>query len=275
MLTVLTAKNITGMPEQVPRAGIVPAKGHRVLRFLISLSYEKNPAHMIDLPGKAIHDFHFTERRKKLFVHDEFGPKVEMPVSYYFRNFRKMPELERVAIEECSGKVLDIGAAAGSHALDLSKKGLDVTALEISPLACEVMKDRGVANVICEDFFTFEGQKFDTLLLLMNGIGISSTLEGFREFLKKASTLLNNDGKIVFDSCDIAYMYEDVLQPYDKYYGEINTRYEFDQQLTDWFGWLYLDAETMMVIAAEEGFHAEVIFEDENDQYLAVLTKNA
>ena len=70
-------------------------------------------------------------------------------------------------------------------------------------------------------------------------------------------------------------MYEDVLQPYNKYYGEINTRYEFDQQLTDWFGWLYLDPETMMVIAAEEGFHAEVIFEDENDQYLAVLTKNA
>ena len=249
--------------------------GRKSTIILISLSYEKNPAHMIDLPGKAIHDFHFTERRKKLFVHDEFGPKVEMPVSYYFRNFRKMPELERVAIEECSGKVLDIGAAAGSHALYLSKKGLDVTALEISPLACEVMMDRGVANGICEDFFTFEGQKFDTLLLLMNGIGISSTLDGFREFLKKASTLLNNDGKIVFDSCDIAYMYEDGAMPDSHYYGEIKTRYEFDRQLTDWFHWLYLDSETMTRIAGESGFRAEVIFEDENDQYLAVLTKNA
>ena len=230
---------------------------------------------MTDLPGKAIHDFHFTDRRKKLFVHDEFGPKVEMPVSYYFRNFKKMPELERVAIENCRGKILDIGAAAGSHALELKRRDFDVTVLEISPLASEVMEDRGLPNVICKDFFVFEGQKFDTLLLLMNGIGISSTLTGFSDFLKKACSLMNPEGQIVFDSCDIAYMYEDVLQPYNKYYGEINTRYEFDQQLTDWFGWLYLDPETMMVIAAEEGFHAEVIFEDENDQYLAVLTKNA
>ena len=228
---------------------------------------------MTDLPGKAIHDFHFTDRRKKLFVHDEFGPKVEMPVSYYFRNFKKMPELERVAIENCRGKILDIGAAAGSHALELKRRGYNVTALEISPLACEVMEDRGVPNVICDDLFIFEGQKYDTLLLLMNGIGISSTLTGFSDFLKKADSLLNPGGQIIFDSCDIAYMYEDGAMPDSHYYGEIKTRYEFDRQLTDWFHWLYLDSETMTRIAGESGFRAEIIFEDENDQYLSVLTK--
>ena len=184
-----------------------------------------------------------------------------------------MPELERVAIENCRGKILDIGAAAGSHALELKRRDFDVTALEISPLACEVMEDRGVPNVICKDFFVFEGQKFDTLLLLMNGIGISSTLTGFGDFLKKASPLLNPDGQIIFDSCDIAYMYEDGAMPDSRYYGEINTRYEFDRELTEWFRWLYLDSETMTRIAAESGFKAEIIFEDENDQYLAVLTR--
>ena len=228
---------------------------------------------MTDLPGKAIHDFHFTDRRKKLFVHDEFGPKVEMPVSYYFRNFKKMPELERVAIENCRGKILDIGAAAGSHALELKRRDFDVTVLEISPLASEVMEDRGLPNVICKDFFVFEGQKFDTLLLLMNGIGISSTLAGFRDFLKKADTLLNPEGQIIFDSCDIAYMYEDVPMPGSHYYGEIKTRYEFNRELTEWFRWLYLDSETMTQIAGESGYRSEIIFEDENDQYLAVLRK--
>ena len=228
---------------------------------------------MIDLPGKAIHDFHFTERRKKLYVHDEFGPKVEMPVSYYFRSFKKMPVLERLAIEKCSGTVLDIGAAAGSHAAELSRRGVEVAALEISPLACEVMKDRGVPNVICEDFFAFEGQKFDTLLLLMNGIGISSTLKGFAEFLKKASILLNPGGQIIFDSCDIGYMYEGSEKPATQYYGEVRCRYEFAKELTEWFQWLYLDKVTMQKLAAENGFRSELLFEDENDQYLAVLTQ--
>lgn len=229
---------------------------------------------MQDLPGKAIYDFHFTTARKKLFVHDQFGPKVEMPVSYYFRKLKKMPELEQTAIGECYGKVLDIGAAAGSHALEIQKNGLEVFAIEISPSACEVMKARGVKNIICEDFFQFSGHTFDTLLLLMNGIGISSTLDGFRKFLKKAVTLLNQGGQIVCDSCDISYMYVDTEMPASHYYGEAKCRYEYNKQLTDWFEWLYLDKMTMQQIASECGFHSEIIFEDENNQYLAVLTKN-
>ncbi|OWK73850.1 SAM-dependent methyltransferase [Flavobacteriaceae bacterium JJC] len=229
---------------------------------------------MQDLPGKAIYDFHFTTARKKLFVHDQFGPKVEMPVSYYFRSLKKMPELEQKAITRCRGKVLDIGAAAGSHTLEIQKKGLDVSAIEISPSACEVMKARGVQHIFCEDFFEFHGPKFDTLLLLMNGIGISSTLDGFRKFLKKAETLLNEGGQIIFDSCDISYMYEDTEMPAHHYYGEAKCRYEYSGQLTDWFEWLYLDKITMQKIAAELDFHSEIIFEDEHSQYLAVLTKS-
>lgn len=228
---------------------------------------------MQDLPGKAIHDFHFTTLRKKLFVHDQFGPKVQMPVSYYFRKLKQMPEMEQIAIEKCFGKVLDIGAAAGSHSLEIQKKGIEVSALEISPKACEVMKARGINRVLCEDFFEFSGEKFDTLLLLMNGIGISSTIEGFRKFLKKAENLLNEVGQIVFDSCDVDYMYEDLEMPVDRYYGETKFRYEYDKQFTDWFPWLYIDQFTMQKIAVECGYHSEIIFEDENNQYLAVLTK--
>ncbi len=227
---------------------------------------------MTDLPGKAIYDFHFRKKRKKLFVHDMFGPKVEMPVSYYFRTLKKMPELEQKAIEFCKGKILDIGAAAGSHAIELQKKGLDVTAVEISPAACDVMKDRGIVNVVCKDFFKYEDEKYDTLLLLMNGIGLSSTLSGFKNFLKKAETLLNSNGQIIFDSSDIAYMYEEIEMP-SHYYGEVNCRYEYDKQLTDWFQWLYIDENTMLSIAEEEKWHCEIVFQDENDQYLALLSK--
>lgn len=227
---------------------------------------------MSDLPGKAIHDYHFSNMSSKLYVHDTFGPKTEMPVSYYFRSLIKMPELEQQAIAHCFGKILDIGAAAGSHALQLIRNGREVVALDISPNSCEVMRDRGLQDVVCEDFFKYEGQKFDTLLLLMNGIGLCASLSGFRNFLNKAKTLLHAGGKIVFDSCDIAYMYEEIQMPEDHYYGEAKVRYEYNKEFTQWFQWLYIDSETMLNIASEEGWNSRILFEDNNNQYLAELT---
>ncbi|WP_234110692.1 MULTISPECIES: class I SAM-dependent methyltransferase [Chryseobacterium] len=227
---------------------------------------------MTDLPGKAIHDFHFLKSKHKLFVRDTFGPKVEMPISYYFRKLESMPELERRALELCRGKVLDIGAAAGSHALELQKNGLDVTALEISPSACEVMKDRGLQKIVCEDFFKFKVEKYDTLLLMMNGIGLSSTLDGFVEFLEKAEELLTENGQIIFDSCDVSYMYEHLQKP-DQYFGQVQCRYEYQDVFTDWFHWLYLDRKTMRNLSNKAGWNVKIDLEDRSDQYLAVLTK--
>lgn len=90
--------------------------------------------------------------------------------------------------------------------------------------------------------------------------------------MEKAEDLLHLHGQLIFDSCDISYMYEVAEKP-DYYYGQVKCRYEYDQLLTDWFEWLYLDKKTMTQIATECGWNAEVVFEDENDQYLAVLTK--
>ena len=227
---------------------------------------------MTDLPGKAIYDYHFLKSRKKLFVHDTFGPKVEMPVSYYFRSYKQMPELDKKALDLCRGKILDIGAAAGSHSLELQKKNKDCMALEISLLACEVMKDRGVQQVLCADFFRYDKEQFDTLLLLMNGIGICGSLHGFRKFLAHAKMLLKENGQIIFDSCNIAYMYEEEEFPQQQYYGEFTYHYEYDKAFTDAFQWLYLDSATLKQIAAEENWRVRIVQEDDRHQYLAVLT---
>lgn len=226
---------------------------------------------MTDLPGIAIKNFHEKTGRGKLFVQDTFGPKVEMPISVYFRSEKQLPLLEKVALELCQGKVLDIGAGAGSHALILQNRKLEVTALEISPTACEVMRNRGLENVVCEDVFRLNHEKFDTLLLLMNGIGLCGDLSGFRKFLRKADDLLSENGILIFDSSDISYMYEDDELPAENYYGEVTCRYEYQKQVTDWFKWLYLDQQTMQEIATEEGWISELVYEDENDQYLVKL----
>lgn len=222
---------------------------------------------MVDILGQAVDNYFRNAGRHKLWIHNKYGAKEEMPVATYFRDEDDMPDLEWAALERCNGKVLDIGAGAGSHALVLQQWNIEVTALEISPLAAKVMRQRGVKNVVEADIFTYNAEKYDTLLLLMNGIGLTGTLDNLRVFLQHAKTLLNPGGQLLFDSSDIAYLYEGNL-PADGYYGEIWYKYEYKKQTTDWFKWLYVDEATLIKIAAEEGWTAEVLFEDEFGQYL-------
>src|SRR3954465_15366899 len=113
------------------------------------------PAMSNDLLGAAIADYYFDTNPRKLWVYDTHGPRVEMDVSVYFRDWAKMPELEKIALQECGSTVLDVGAGAGSHALELQSREKDVMALDISPLNVEVMKARGIQKAIASDIFSF------------------------------------------------------------------------------------------------------------------------
>lgn len=225
---------------------------------------------MKDVLGTAINDFQNNLSPGKLWVHNKYGPKEEMPVHVYFRDMEEMPELEWVALHQCRGRILDIGAGAGSHALALQKMKFDITALDISPLSAAVMKARGVNNVINEDFFRLNTKikPYDTLLLLMNGIGLSGTLSGLRHFLKKARTLIRPEGQLLFDSSDIAYLYDEKPPTTPDYYGEVLYQYEYRHQRSDWFKWLFIDRQTLTSIATEEGWQIELLFEDPHDQFL-------
>ncbi|MES1161217.1 MAG: methyltransferase domain-containing protein [Bacteroidota bacterium] len=246
---------------------------------------------MKDVLGDALSAYFQKKFKGKLWVNNKYGPREEMPVDVYFRKAEDMPELEWVALQQCRGKVLDIGAGAGSHALVLQQMGLDITALDISPQAAAVMKSRGVKKILCQDFLTLEGTvrgpgdsglpdpalpdegsagptSFDTLLLLMNGIGLAGTLDGLRKFLAKARRLLLPGGQLIFDSSDIAYLYDGKIPDMPDYYGEILYQYEYQRQQSDWFKWLFIDRKTLREIALSEGWHTELLFGDEWDQYL-------
>lgn len=227
----------------------------------------------MDILGQAISDFYKKEKKYPLWIYDSFGEKTKMDVGIYFRTFDKMPEIEQKALQLCLGKTLDIGAGAGSHALYLQSKEVDVTALDISELCMQTARDRGVQQTIVTDFFDLQTkQKFDTLLLLMNGIGICEDIYGFPIFLDRAKNLLNPNGQIIFDSSDIAYMYDLDDEITTNYYGEFICAYGYKKQKTEWFSWLYLDFNSMKKIAKQLGWKVEKIYEDNHYHYLTRLT---
>lgn len=223
-----------------------------------------------DVYGEALYDYKEKgELTHPLLLHSSYGDIEEMPVEVFYREEDDIPELEYIALSLCDGKVLDVGAGTGVHALYLQEKGFDVTALEISEIACNIMRERGVQHVVNQDFFQLKDQTYDTLLFLMNGIGIAGTLEGFKNLLYHAKTLLTDRGQLLFDSSDISYLYEEykIKRP-EYYFGEINFQYEYKDQKGEPFKWLYIDQQTLIKTAHELNWVVQVLFEDDNDQYL-------
>lgn len=199
----------------------------------------------------------------------------ELPVPYLFRAFDEMPELERKALRMANGSVLDIGCGSGSHALWLQEKGLEVKAIDISPGAIETCRIRGVKNAEVQDIWKLEGETFDTLLMLMNGMGICGKLEKLPDLLKKLKRLLKPEGQILADSSDLIYMFEDEDSEYlpsDHYYGEVQFETRYKDLRSDPFPWLYVDYHNLALHANHAGFSCELICQGEHYDYMARLT---
>lgn len=225
----------------------------------------------MDVFGKALQDQFAAGTAETLWLHNSYDEPEEMPVDIFFRTEDEMPDIELEAMDLCEGRVLDVGGGAGSHALILQERGFDIIALDISPLAVSIMQSRGIINAVEGDIFTYQGEKFDTLLFLMNGIGLTGTVEGFKSFLNHAKTLLNDDGQLLFDSSDITYLYDGTEIPTDKYYGEVSYQYEYKGEKGEWFNWVYLDPQLLKNIAKETGWECHLLFDDGQDQYLAEM----
>ena len=225
-----------------------------------------------DIYGNFLKDYYAGNKDIQVLLHNHYGPAEDMPVEIFFRKEEYIPDIEVFALNLCKGKILDIGAGTGGHCLLLQKFGFDVTAIEISAGACEVMKMRGVEKIINQDLMTFEGQKFDTLLLMMNGIGFCQYEDNLVPFLNHAKKLLKPNGQIIFDSSDVAYLYDDEPPEEGSYYGEVDYQYEYNGDKGEWFSWLYADAKLMARVAKKCGYKMQVVFEDDDEHYLGILT---
>ena len=229
-----------------------------------------------DVFGRAIADFHQGKKTAKIIVHSEGFDKQKIKCSQLFRTKKKLPNLELEALKHCKGKVLDIGAGAGCHALILQKEGIDVTAVELSKEAAATMRLRGVQKVKNVDILKFKDEKFDTLLLLMNGIGIAGTLPALVKFLNHLKTLLNPGGTILAESSDLLYSAEeeeiDAALNAEEYYGEVDYLLEYEGNYGKPFKWLFIDFETLKSVAAKCGFKTELLFQDFQGGFLVKLS---
>ena len=231
-----------------------------------------------DILGQALIDFQNKSSLGTLLVSGEILEDEEMDISYYFRDFSKMPAIEQHALSLCKGRVLDVGAGAGSHALVLQENKLELLAIDISPGAVQVMQKRGVKKCKQIEALELKNEKFDTVLLLMNGIGISGKKENLAPLLEHLLSLLNPDGQILFDSTDLRYLYEEEdgsfwIDLNGPYYGEMNFTYSYNGQKGKSFDWLYIDKASLEEIAEQMNIVLEFVFDADPYHYLVKITK--
>lgn len=232
-----------------------------------------------DPMGWAIADYYRNGVAGRLRVFSSMFDEDEMPVEELFRTLEEMPEVERTAIALSRGRVLDVGAGSGCHSLALQEKGLIVTAVEISPRSVDVMKKRGVADARLINLYDNElAEKFDTILMLMNGTGIIGRLSNMTAFFARIDELLADGGQLLIDSSDLIYLYENEDGSVDidlngDYYGEVDFMMQYKNMKGASFDWLYVDFETLSDCACESGFKAELVAEGEHYEYLARIVR--
>lgn len=232
---------------------------------------------MKDLFGKAILDYQTNNSPEDLITETNISEPDEMSVAYLFRDYSEMPKLEQKALQLSKGKVLDVGCGAGSHSLYLqNEKGLEVHAIDISPNAIESCVLRGIKNARVQHILEVENEKYDTILLLMNGTGIFGTLSETTKYLQQLKSLLHPGGQILIDSSDIIYMFDEeddgtFLIPADGYYGELIFTVSYKNETEESFPWLYLDYNTLQNAAHANGLNCDLVKEGKHFDYLARL----
>lgn len=230
-----------------------------------------------DPMGAAIMDYHRRGKADALRVFSPDFDEDEIPVADLFREYDEMPEIERHALDQAEGMILDVGAGSGCHSMALKRMGKKALAIDISPLSVEVMKERGLDAAMVNFYDPSFDARFDTVLMLMNGTGIIGSLENMPVFFDRIRQLLNPGGSVLIDSSDLRYLFEEedgslMIDLADEYYGQLVYQMQYKDVSGEEFDWLYVDFDTLAYYAEENGFKAEILMEGEHYDYLARLT---
>lgn len=233
------------------------------------VTLEKDPM------GMAISEYHKTGKSDRLEMLSSKGDD-ELDVPELFRKYEQMTDLEKMALDMATGRILDVGAGAGCHSIVLQERDKSVVAIDISPLSCKTMRERGIRDVRNLDFFDPELKgPFDTILMMVNGSGLIGKLKDLPKLFRRISELLADGGCCITDIYDIRWLCDDtdaLTNPNLPYYGEVDYRLKYRDVVSLPFYWLNTDFETFHRIAEESGMNCTLLKEGDMHNYLVKLT---
>ncbi|HNW15999.1 MAG TPA: class I SAM-dependent methyltransferase [bacterium] len=130
-------------------------------------------------------------------------------------------------------KILDVGCGTGRHAIELTKRGYNVTGIDLSESQLERAREKATEAGFDIKFLKADArnlpfnEEFDAAIMLCEGgFPLMETDEMNFEILKNVSRSLNKNGKLIFTTLNGLFpLYHSVEQFCDSAKGEGNATY--------------------------------------------------
>ncbi len=201
---------------------------------------------------------------------------------YLFAPYAKWDANERKAIRLARGRVLDVGAGGGRVSLYLQAKGLDVLAIDISPLAIDVCKRRGVKNARVLDFAKIDQRlgSFDTIVLYGNNFGLFGSPTRAKRLLRRLHRMTSPQARILGETVDphqttnLDHLaYHRFNRKRGRMAGQLRIRARSRALKTPWFDYLFVSRTEMRTIVEQTGWRVVRTYPQRGPQYIALLEK--
>jgi SAM-dependent methyltransferase len=219
---------------------------------------------------------HSTER--------DDGYITEIDTTMYFTPYDEWPEYEQKAMLEARGRVLDVGLGAGRHSLWLQEKGHEAVGIDLSPLAVEVSRLRGVrdARIMDANDMDFPDDHFDTVLMMGANLGIVGDVPEIRKVLASLDRVTKSDATIIGSTRDplktgnpAHLAYHEMIRGRGKPPGFVRIRVNFRGVKGEWFDFLMMGEELLAEVLEPTNWEVSKIYGSGNGDYIAILSKKA
>ena len=236
-----------------------------------------------DAFGHALYEHFLGTEAPIIIERDDGNIDVSADTDMYFREYELWEQSERSAIDQAVGRVLDIGAGAGRHALHLQNHGHDVVALDNSPLAIEVMKLRGIRNTALMPVTQVSSKLgiFDTIIMMGNNFGLAANEKRAKWLFRRFYSLTPPDARVIATSLDpqtttdpIHLAYHERNRRRGRLPGQVRIRARYRIYIGEWFEYLLVSQPEMEDILTGTGWHVESVIASDSPVYFATIRKD-
>jgi len=235
-----------------------------------------------DAFGMALYDYVQGNNDCEIIIERDDGYIDVEDKRVYFLESKDWHHIYREAMRHVKGRVLDIGCGAGRHSLYLQDIGFDVVGIDISPLAVEACRLRGLkdAKVVSIHEADIELGRFDTILMLGNNFGLFGSYSGAKSLLKKFHDITFDHARIIAETNDpyqttnpLHLEYQERNRKRKRMSGQIRLRARYKQYSTPWFDYLMVSKPEMEKIINGTGWKISQYIESDPSHYIAIIDK--
>jgi len=236
-----------------------------------------------DAYGHAMLDHLHGEPQCEIVERDDGHIDISNGATFYFAPYKEWPASERQAIQLARGRVLDVGCGAGRCALYLQEQGHEVVGIDISPLAVEVCKQRGVRQAFPLSVTEVSRKLglFDTIVMFGNNLGLLGSERRGRWLLRRFHALTSPDARILgetrdpYATADPDHLaYHALNRARGRMGGQVRLRVRYRRYATPWFDYLFLAREELDQLIQGTGWHIAAAIGGREGNYIAVLEKD-